>query len=115
MLCVEMNLALHCYMAIEMPYKWQLHVFSLPAMTTLIASICWNVLAHKSDDVGEVGVKIYQKPEGNDIYELRRKKVPPICKENENPDAAWYPTVNIILQNWSSSNMTLLSTIYVQL
>ncbi|XP_027330888.1 probable methyltransferase PMT28 [Abrus precatorius] len=60
------------------------------AMTTLTASICWNVLAHKSDDVGEVGVKIYQKPEGNDIYELRRKKIPPLCKENENPDAAWH-------------------------
>ncbi|KAL2318712.1 hypothetical protein Fmac_032588 [Flemingia macrophylla] len=61
------------------------------AMTSLTASICWNVLAHKSDDVGEVGVKIYQKPEGNDIYELRRKKIPPLCKENENPDAVWYP------------------------
>lgn len=60
------------------------------AMTTTTASICWNVLAHKSDDVGEVGVKIYQKPVGNDIYELRRKKVPSLCKENENPDAAWY-------------------------
>lgn len=60
------------------------------AMTSLTASICWNVLAHKSDDVGEVGVKIYQKPEGNDIYELRRKKIPPLCKENENPDAVWY-------------------------
>ncbi|XP_057722627.1 probable methyltransferase PMT28 [Arachis stenosperma] len=60
------------------------------AMTSLTASICWNVLAHKSDDVGEVGVKIYQKPEGNEIYELRRKKIPPLCKESENPDAAWY-------------------------
>ncbi|KHN20981.1 Putative methyltransferase PMT28 [Glycine soja] len=67
------------------------------AMTTLTASICWNVLAHKSDDVGEVGVKIYQKPEGNDIYELRRKKVPPICKENENPDAAWYVSMKTCL------------------
>ncbi|KAG4934460.1 hypothetical protein JHK87_048462 [Glycine soja] len=67
------------------------------AMTTLTASICWNVLAHKSDDVGEVGVKIYQKPEGNDIYELRRKKVPPICKENENPDAAWYVPIKTCL------------------
>ncbi|KAH1212056.1 putative methyltransferase PMT28 [Glycine max] len=67
------------------------------AMTTLTASICWNVLAHKSDDVGEVGVKIYQKPEGNDIYELRRKKVPPLCKENENPDAAWYVSMKTCL------------------
>ncbi|KAJ6333893.1 hypothetical protein OIU78_010907 [Salix suchowensis] len=60
------------------------------AMTSLTASVCWNVLAHKTDEVGEVGVKIYQKPESNDIYELRRHKNPPLCKENENPDAAWY-------------------------
>ncbi|EXB63944.1 putative methyltransferase PMT28 [Morus notabilis] len=60
------------------------------AMTTLTASICWNILAHKTDDFSEVGVKIYQKPESNDIYGLRRRKNPPLCKENENPDAAWY-------------------------
>ncbi|PSS31341.1 Methyltransferase [Actinidia chinensis var. chinensis] len=59
------------------------------AMSTLTASICWNILAHKTDEIGEVGVKIYQKPESNDIYELRRKKHPPLCKENENPDATW--------------------------
>lgn len=67
------------------------------AMTALTASICWNVLAHKSDDVGEVGVRIYQKPEGNDIYELRRKKIPPICKENENPDAVWHVPIKTCL------------------
>ncbi|GLT58040.1 hypothetical protein SLA2020_309660 [Shorea laevis] len=60
------------------------------AMTKLTASICWNILAHKTDEDSEVGVKIYQKPESNDIYQLRRKKIPPLCKENENPDAAWY-------------------------
>ncbi|KAK9269967.1 hypothetical protein L1049_025540 [Liquidambar formosana] len=59
-------------------------------MSTLTASICWNILAHKTDEVNEVGVKIYQKPESNDIYEWRRKRTPPLCKENENPDAAWY-------------------------
>lgn len=63
---------------------------SITGLTKLMASICWNILAHKSDDEGEVGVRIYQKPEANDIYELRRKKIPPLCKENENPDAAWY-------------------------
>lgn len=60
------------------------------AMASLTASICWNVLADKADEVTEVGVKIYQKPESNSIYELRRKKNPPLCGENENPDAAWY-------------------------
>ncbi|KAL5072021.1 hypothetical protein RYX36_022908 [Vicia faba] len=67
------------------------------AMTATIASMCWNVLAHKSDDVGEVEVRIYQKPEGNDLYELRRKKIPPICKENENPDAAWHVPIKTCL------------------
>ncbi|XP_073035135.1 probable methyltransferase PMT28 [Primulina eburnea] len=60
------------------------------ALSTLTSSICWNILADKSDEVSDIGVKIYQKPETNDIYELRRKKVPALCKENENPDATWY-------------------------
>ncbi|KAG8377787.1 hypothetical protein BUALT_Bualt08G0070000 [Buddleja alternifolia] len=60
------------------------------ALTKFTASICWNILADKIDEVSDIGVKIYQKPETNDIYELRRKKVPPVCTENENPDAAWY-------------------------
>lgn len=59
-------------------------------MTSLTAAICWNVLADKTDEVAEVGVKIYQKADSNSIYELRRKKNPPLCKESENPDAAWY-------------------------
>ncbi|KAJ8762394.1 hypothetical protein K2173_007554 [Erythroxylum novogranatense] len=73
------------------------------AMSKLTASICWNILAHKTDDVSEVGVKIYQKPESNDIYELRRKKHPPLCKENENPDAAWYFPMKTCLHTIPSS------------
>lgn len=60
------------------------------ALSMLTSSICWNILADKSDEVSDIGVKIYQKPETNDIYELRRKKVTALCKENENPDATWY-------------------------
>ncbi|KAF5468474.1 hypothetical protein F2P56_012622 [Juglans regia] len=73
------------------------------AMTRLTASICWNILAHKTDEVSEVGVKIYQKPESNDIYELRRKKNPPLCKENENPDAAWYISIKTCLHTIPSA------------
>jgi len=65
-------------------------------MSRLTASICWNILAHKTEEVSEVGVKIYQKPESNGIYELRRKKNPPLCKENENPDAAWYAKMSLL-------------------
>ncbi|XP_042512167.1 probable methyltransferase PMT28 [Macadamia integrifolia] len=60
------------------------------AMSSLTASICWNILAYKTHEISEMGVKIYQKPELNDIYALRRKKSPPMCKDDENPDAAWY-------------------------
>ncbi|GMY28428.1 probable methyltransferase PMT28 [Fagus crenata] len=73
------------------------------AMTKLTASICWNILAHKTDDISEVGVKIYQKPESNDIYKLRRNKNPPLCKENEIPDAAWYVPIKTCLHTIPSS------------
>lgn len=67
------------------------------AMSKLTASVGWNVLAHKTDDVSDIGIRIYQKPESNEIYALRRKKVPPMCKENENADAAWYVPINSCL------------------
>ncbi|KAF4357284.1 hypothetical protein F8388_002792 [Cannabis sativa] len=73
------------------------------AMTTLTPSICWNILAHKTDDVSEVGVKIYQKPESNEIYQLRRRRYPPLCKENENPDAAWYVPMKTCLHTVPSA------------
>ncbi|CAH2036816.1 unnamed protein product [Thlaspi arvense] len=73
------------------------------AMTALIASICWNILAHKTEEASEMGVRIYQKPESNDIYELRRRKNPPLCKENENPDAAWYVPMKTCLHEIPSA------------
>lgn len=62
-------------------------------MSTLTASICWNILAHKTDEVSDMSSKIYQKPASNDIYELRRRNQPPLCKEDENQDAAWYTPI----------------------
>ncbi|CAM8975850.1 unnamed protein product [Rhodiola kirilowii] len=73
------------------------------AMSSLTASICWNILAHKTDEISEVGVRIYQKPESNDIYELRRKKVPPLCDESEKPDSAWYVPMKTCLHNIPSA------------
>ncbi|XP_038904647.1 probable methyltransferase PMT28 isoform X1 [Benincasa hispida] len=73
------------------------------AMSSLTASICWNILAHKTDEVSEVGVKIYQKPESNDIFGPRRRKKPPLCKENENPDAAWYVPMTTCLHTIPTS------------
>ncbi|KAF9609836.1 hypothetical protein IFM89_018778 [Coptis chinensis] len=73
------------------------------AMLALMASICWSILAHKTDETSEMGVKIYQKPESNDMYELRRKKSPPLCKENENPDATWYVPIKACLNSIPSA------------
>lgn len=66
-------------------------------MSTLTASICWNILAHKSDDASEMSAKIYQKSTSNDIYKLRRRNQPPLCKEDENQDAAWYTLIKSCL------------------
>ncbi|XP_026659777.2 probable methyltransferase PMT28 isoform X2 [Phoenix dactylifera] len=66
-------------------------------MSTLMASICWNILAYKVDEVNEVGVRIYQRPASNDIYELRRTKEPLFCQENDKQDAAWYTPVKSCL------------------
>lgn len=72
-------------------------------MSTLTASICWNILADKTDDVSDIGIKIYQKPESNDIYKLRRKKVPPLCNAKDNPDAAWNTPIRICLHEIPSA------------
>ncbi|MCD9639217.1 hypothetical protein HAX54_023596 [Datura stramonium] len=67
------------------------------AMSTLTASICWNILADKTDEISDIRIKLYQKPQANDIFQLRRKKVPPLCKANENPDASWYVPIKSCL------------------
>ncbi|PHT84816.1 putative methyltransferase PMT28 [Capsicum annuum] len=67
------------------------------AMSTLTASICWNILADKTDEISDIRIKLFQKPQANDMYQMRRKKVPPLCKENENPDASWYVPIKSCL------------------
>ncbi|XP_042387569.1 probable methyltransferase PMT28 [Zingiber officinale] len=62
-------------------------------MSTLIASICWSNLGHKTDEDSETNIRVYQRPTSNDIYELRATKKPSFCQENENQDAAWYTPI----------------------
>lgn len=63
---------------------------SFPGMSKLLASISWIILAHNTNDESEMGIRVYQRPASNDIYELRTSKNPPFCKEDEKPDLAWY-------------------------
>ncbi|KAJ3670065.1 hypothetical protein LUZ60_010389 [Juncus effusus] len=66
-------------------------------MRKLLDSICWTVLAHSVDEESEVGIRVYQRPASNDIFEIRPSKNPPFCKENEDPDYAWYTPIQTCL------------------
>lgn len=60
------------------------------AMSSLTKSMCWDLVSKKYDKVNKVGVAIYRKPSSNDCYQERMEAVPPLCEENDDPDAAWY-------------------------
>jgi tRNA wybutosine-synthesizing protein 1 len=54
-----------------------------------MTALYWNSIAYNSDDVSEVAVKIFQRPATNEEYDMRAKKDPPFCKENQNKATAW--------------------------
>ncbi|KAL0432083.1 UNVERIFIED_CONTAM: putative methyltransferase PMT27 [Sesamum radiatum] len=59
-------------------------------MTNLTVAMCWELVAIKKDRLNSVGVAVYHKPDSNDCYEQRKQNVPPMCKNDDDPDAAWY-------------------------
>lgn len=60
------------------------------AMVAVTNAMCWNLTIKTKGLSSGVGFAIYQKPVTNLCYESRQVNQPPICNENENPDAAWY-------------------------
>ncbi|KAK1351413.1 putative methyltransferase PMT26 [Heracleum sosnowskyi] len=59
------------------------------AMKTLTKALCWELMSISKDRVNKVGVAIYQKPSSNECYETRSEMEPPLCKESDDPNAAW--------------------------
>lgn len=59
-------------------------------MTALTISMCWELVTIKKDKLNSIGAAIYQKPESNECYDARKQKSPPICKPDDDPNAAWY-------------------------
>jgi SAM-dependent methyltransferase len=59
------------------------------AMKQLTKAMCWEVMSINKDPVNKVGIAIYQKPSSNDCYEKRPKEEPPLCKNSDDPNAAW--------------------------
>lgn len=73
------------------PLSVSLFTFPFPfsGISASMTALCWNAISYNSDDVSEVGVKIFQRPATNEEYDLRAKKDPPFCKEEQNKANAW--------------------------
>ncbi|WOH10378.1 hypothetical protein DCAR_0729846 [Daucus carota subsp. sativus] len=59
-------------------------------MSALTISMCWKLVTIKKDKLNMVGAAIYRKPETNECYEERKQKQPPMCGDDDDPNAAWY-------------------------
>ncbi|MCL7050319.1 hypothetical protein MKW94_019121 [Papaver nudicaule] len=60
------------------------------AMSKLTISMCWELFTIKKDRLNSVGAAIYRKPTSNDCYEQRKHNDPPMCKGDDDANAAWY-------------------------
>ncbi|KAL5714582.1 hypothetical protein ACHQM5_016523 [Ranunculus cassubicifolius] len=59
------------------------------AMSVLMKKMCWELVTIKNDTVNQVGAAIYRKPVSNECYEQRAENEPPLCKDSDDPNAAW--------------------------
>uniref|UniRef100_A0A7N0UFU8 Uncharacterized protein n=1 Tax=Kalanchoe fedtschenkoi TaxID=63787 RepID=A0A7N0UFU8_KALFE len=59
-------------------------------MSVLTQAICWKLVTIQKDKLNSVGAAIYQKPATNDCYQKRKHSQPPMCKDDDDPNAAWY-------------------------
>lgn len=57
-------------------------------MSALTVSMCWELVTIKKDKLNMVGAAIYHKPDSNECYEERNNKNPPMCKPDDDPNAA---------------------------
>jgi hypothetical protein len=62
----------------------------MAAMSKLTKSMCWDLVMIGKDKLDGVSAAIYRKPTSNECYEKRPQNEPPLCKESDDPNAAWY-------------------------
>ncbi|CAM8906466.1 unnamed protein product [Rhodiola kirilowii] len=60
------------------------------AMSKLTQAMCWKLVVIQKDKLNSVGAAIYRKPDSNDCYNQRKQNEPPMCKPDDDPNAAWY-------------------------
>lgn len=51
--------------------------------------MCWELFTIKKDRLNSVGAAIYRKPTSNECYEQRKHNDPPMCKGDDDANAAW--------------------------
>ncbi|KAL6542508.1 hypothetical protein OROMI_024110 [Orobanche minor] len=59
------------------------------AMKQLTQAMCWEVVSITKDRINGVGIAVYRKPTTNECYEQRPKSDPSLCKDSDDPNAAW--------------------------
>ncbi|KAI3794260.1 hypothetical protein L1987_36889 [Smallanthus sonchifolius] len=68
-------------------------------MSALTEAMCWELVTITKDKLNEVDAAIYQKPESNECYNGRKKQEPPMCKPDDDPNAAWYIPLQACMHN----------------
>ncbi|KAK4780409.1 hypothetical protein SAY87_016515 [Trapa incisa] len=69
-------------------------------MTSLTASMCWELVTIQKDKLNSIAAAIYRKPRSNKCYEERKQNSPPMCKEDDDPNAAWYVPIQACM-HWN--------------
>jgi hypothetical protein len=62
----------------------------MAAMSELTKSMCWDLVTVGKDKLNGVGAAIFRKPATNECYDKRPQNEPPLCKDSDDPNAAWY-------------------------
>ncbi|XP_074308119.1 putative methyltransferase PMT27 [Silene latifolia] len=60
------------------------------AMSKLTASMCWRLDKKEKDALNKIGAAVFRKPINNACYDKRKENNPPMCKSDDDPNAAWY-------------------------
>ncbi|KAJ0703517.1 putative S-adenosyl-L-methionine-dependent methyltransferase [Helianthus annuus] len=68
-------------------------------MSALTVAMCWELVTVTKDEVNNVAAAIYRKPESNECYSGRKKQEPPMCKPDDDPNAAWYIPLQACMHN----------------
>ncbi|KAK2355641.1 putative methyltransferase PMT26 [Trifolium repens] len=59
-------------------------------MSALTKQMCWDLVTIKNDTLNQVGAAFFRKTTSNECYEQRDQSQPPMCKDDDDPNAAWY-------------------------